>query len=72
MFGRMNLADCQAIFILGGTAFVASALASPQIAPQIAPQGAVKEEISQGERAGSVDAPRMNGEPTARLESQQV
>ena len=68
MFGRMNLADCQAIFILGGTAFVASALASPQIAPQ----GAVTKEISQGERAGSVDAPRMNGEPTARLESQQV
>ena len=68
MFGRMNLADCQAIFILGGTAFVASALSSPQIAPQ----GAVKEEISQGERAGSVDAPRMNGEPTRRLEGQQA
>ena len=68
MFGRMNLADCQAIFILGGAAFAASALSSPQIAPQ----GAVRDEMSHGERAGSIDAPRMNGEPTTPVESRQA
>ncbi|MBA4018001.1 MAG: hypothetical protein C0483_12575 [Pirellula sp.] len=72
MFGRMNLADCQALFILGGSAFVASALSTNHIAPhnganEIAQSDVGRGNDVRGDGTSVVDAPRMNGESTATL-----